>query len=187
VIQIRQIKPGALVITCCETVDDTTAEPVVTSYISTIYRGVAVEGPDIHSEDVPALPFPSVSMPLPQHVTMPIARQAPHVYTECAQIWNPIHTERQVALEAGLPDVILHGTATWAMAASQIITCCAGGDPTRLRRCAGRFAAMVLPGSTITLQYDSLPGEALLVPFAAYNADGTPAIARGLAVIASAA
>jgi hypothetical protein len=45
---------------------------------------------------------------------------------------------------------------------------------------------MVLPGHTITLQYDTLPGEELLVPYVVCNADGTPAIARGLAVIASA-
>jgi hypothetical protein len=72
------------------------------------------------------------------------------------------------------------------MAASQIIARCAGGDPTRLRRFAGRFAAMVLPGRTITLQYDILPGEELLVPYVVCNADGTPAITRGLALIASA-
>ena len=186
VVQIRQSQPGAFVVTRFETVDDTTAEPVVTSYTSTIYRGVAVEGPDTHIADVPVLPLPPVSTPFPHHVAMPIARQAPHVYTECAQIWNPIHTERQVALEAGLPDVILHGTATWAMAASQIIARCADGNPTRLRRFAGRFAAMVLPGSTITLQYDILPGEALLVPFVVCNTDGTLAMARGLALIASA-
>ena len=27
------------------------------------------------------------------------------MYTECARIWNPIHTDRAVALAAGLPDI----------------------------------------------------------------------------------
>jgi acyl dehydratase len=183
VIQIRQIAPGALVVTRFDTVDDATAEPVVTSYMGTIYRGVAVEGPDARSEAVPDLPLPPAHTPLPQRAAIPIAPQAAHIYTECAQIWNPIHTERRVALEAGLPDIILHGTATWALAASQIIARCAGGDPTRLRRFAGRFAAMVLPGSTMTLQYDILPGEELLVPYMVCNAAGAPAIRRGLALL----
>ncbi|NKB16349.1 MAG: hypothetical protein HC774_04920 [Sphingomonadales bacterium] len=164
VLQIRQSKPGAFVVTRFDTVDHATDAPVVTSYMSTIYRGVAVEGADAHSADVPPLSLPPDTTPLPEQVAMAISREAPHVYTECAQIWNPIHTERRVALEAGLPDIILHGTATWAMAVSQLMTRCAGGDPTRLQRCAGRFAAMVIPGTTVTLRYGTIPGEQLAVP-----------------------
>src|SRR4029077_6419959 len=44
-----------------------------------------------------------------------------HVYTECARIWNPIHTDRAVARAAGLPDIILHGTATLALAVSRAL------------------------------------------------------------------
>jgi acyl dehydratase len=101
----------------------------VTSYSSTIYRGVPVEGPDIQIDTAPALPVPSSSSALSHQLAIPVARAAPHVYTECAQIWNPIHTERRVALEVGLPDIILHGTATWALAASQLINRCADGEP----------------------------------------------------------
>jgi acyl dehydratase len=187
VIQIRQLKPGAFVVTRCDTVDAVTDAPVVTSYVSTIYRGVSVVGPDTQSEDVPDLLLPPAQTPLPQQVAIPISPEAPHIYTECAQIWNPIHTERRVALEAGLPDIILHGTATWAMAASQLIRRCAEGDPTRLRRCAGRFAAMVLPGSTITLRYGAAPGEEGAVSYTVCNAAGAAAITRGVALIAPAA
>ena len=187
VIQIRHIQPGALIVTRYDTSDATTGEPVVTSYMSTIYRGVPVAGPDTQSDDVPSLPLPPTPLSWSQPVAMPIAREAAHVYTECAQIWNPIHTERRVALEAGLPDIILHGTATWAMTASQLIRRCASDDPTRLRRFAGRFAAMVLPGSTITLQYGVVPGAELAVSYTVCNAAGAPAITRGLALIANAA
>jgi acyl dehydratase len=187
VVQIRRIQPGALVVTRCDTVNAVTAAPVVTSYMSTIYRGVPVEGPDTQSEDWPALLLPQGQTPLPQQVAIPISPAAPHVYTECAQIWNPIHTERRVALEAGLPDIILHGTATWAMAASQLIRHCAEGEPTRLRRFAGRFAAMVLPGTTLTLRYGAVPGAACTVAYTVYNAAGAAAITRGVALIAPAA
>jgi acyl dehydratase len=183
VIQIRTSKPGALVVTRFDTVEAVTGEPVVTSYASTIYRGVPVAGGDTQLEAMPPLPEPASGSTLSQQVALPIAREAPHVYTECAQIWNPIHTERRVALEAGLPDIILHGTATWALAASQLINRCAGGEPTRLRRLAGRFATMVIPGTTITLHYAPVSGPAPVVPYTVRNAAGAPAIARGVAVM----
>jgi acyl dehydratase len=182
-IQIRRIPPGALVVTRYETRDAATKTPVITSFMSTIYRGVPLDGPETQCDAVPVLPLPPEPTSLPLQVAIPVSRQAPHVYTECAQIWNPIHSERQVALEAGLPDIILHGTATWAMASSQIIARCAAGDPTRLRRFAGRFAAMVIPGTTMTLQYGVVPGTELTVPYTVYNAAGAPAISRGLALI----
>jgi acyl dehydratase len=53
--------------------------------------------------------------PAAEAVTIPIPKQMPHVHSECAGVWNPIHTERAVALAAGLPDIILHDTATWAL------------------------------------------------------------------------
>lgn len=43
-VQVRRIRPGAFVLTKFETVDDRTEAPVVTSYASSIYRDVDVEG-----------------------------------------------------------------------------------------------------------------------------------------------
>ena len=77
----------------------------------------------------------------------------PHVYTECARIWNPIHTERDVALRAGLPDIILHGTATWALAGREVLRAYGDGDPARLKRLHGRFTAMVIPGTSIVVEH----------------------------------
>jgi hypothetical protein len=68
-----------------------------------------------------------------------------------------------------------------------LIQRCAGGEPTRLQRLAGRFTAMVIPGSTVTLQYGVGPGAELAVPYTVYNAAGAAAITRGLALIANAA
>jgi acyl dehydratase len=182
-VQVRTTKPGAYVLTKFQTVDTKTGEPVVTSYSSTIYRGLPVDGADAQIEEVPPLPAKHNHIPMPEDVAIRVPREAPHVYTECAQIWNPIHTERLVALAAGLPDIILHGTATWAMAASQLINRCTNGDPARLWRFAGRFAAMVIPGTTIALRYGLVPGEEQIVSYTVCNAEGAPAIARGLAVI----
>ena len=115
-------------------------------------------------------------------VTIPIAREMPHVYTECASIWNPIHTERAVALAAGLPDIILHGTATWALAGREVLRVYGGGDPRRLRRLHGRFRAMVLPGTEISVEHARAGDRA--VRFVVRNHRDEPAIDQGYAVVA---
>ena len=185
VVQIRPIRPGTFLVTKFATVDDTTGEPIATSYSSTIYRGVAVDGDGGQLEDIPAIPATASDLSHTTSIDIPVTREAPHVYTECADIWNPIHTERQVALAAGLPDIILHGTATWAFAASALIQHCAGGDPTRLLRFTGRFTAMVIPGTTMTLAYETAHQDADVVPFTVRNATGEPAISHGRAVFAA--
>lgn len=184
-LQIRQIKPGALVITKFTTTDANSETCVVTSYSNTIYRGVEVEGAEVILEQVPSVLIPSYDATRHEQRTIPISREAPHVYTECAQIWNPIHTERRVAFEAGLPDIILHGTATWALAMSQLIHGCAADEPTRLQRFCGRFAAMVIPGTSMTLQYPAGLGIGQAVPYTVCNAEGAAAITDGLAVFAA--
>ena len=118
-------------------------------------------------------------------VEIAVPREMPHVYTECADIWNPIHTERAVALAAGLPDIILHGTATLALAARELLNREAGAAPARLARIACRFGAMVIPGATI--QVHATGGTPIAggraVFFTVTNAAGGPAIRDGVAII----
>lgn len=107
-------------------------------------------------------------------------RELPHVYTECARIWNPIHTERRVALAAGLPDIILHGTATWALACRELVARELDGDPRPLRRLAGSFRALVIPGAAVALRYaETSPGR---FAFEVLNEAGERAISDGLAI-----
>src|SRR5207245_613855 len=77
---------------------------------------------------------------------------AADVYTECARIWNPVHTDAAVAAAAGLPAIILHGTATLAMAVSRIVMAEAGGDPERIAEVYGRFGGMVLMPSDVMVR-----------------------------------
>ena len=74
-----------------------------------------------------------------------------HIYTECARIWNPIHTDRAVARSAGLPDIILHGTANLAYGVSAAMAS-SGVGPDEVRRIRCRFRAMVLLPSTLTVR-----------------------------------
>ena len=107
---------------------------------------------------------------------MPIAAGAAHTYTECARIWNPIHTDRQVALSAGLPDIILHGTATLALAISKLVEEVVG-SPERVCRVGGRFSAMVLMPSVLTLVIHGEQGG--VVGFSVLTGDGETAFSNG--------
>ncbi len=64
-----------------------------------------------------------------------------HVYSGCSRIWNPIHTDVAAARAAGLPSVILHGTATLAMAVAAL--CARESQGRHPGRIAARFLAPV--------------------------------------------
>ncbi len=177
IVAIRRIRPGALTMT---RIDLTTVEgePVSTTYTTGITRGVEVEGEDRVIEEAPPWSDDPVTTGWTEMV-IPIARELPHVYTECADIWNPIHTEREVALAAGLPDIILHGTATWALAVREIVANRLGGEPGRLARFTGRFTGMVIPGTDITVRHAA---TATGTVYEVLAADGSKAISDGRAL-----
>ena len=176
---IRRTRAGALTLTKLTTVDAETGQPVVTSWSTGIARNVEVIGEDANLESPPALP--EAGSELMETVEIFVPREMPHTYTECADIWNPIHTEREVAIASGLPDIILHGTATWALAGREIMRLCCSGDPSRLRRLFGRFTAMVIPGNTIRVEI-SKPLEGV-IGFSVYNEKNQSAISDGLAIV----
>src|SRR4030095_16423643 len=83
-----------------------------------------------------------------------------HTYTECARIWNPIHTDRAVARSAGLPDIILHGTATLALAVSAVLERAGAGPAVDIARTPCRFTVMVPLPSVITVEGSEARGAA---------------------------
>ena len=172
---VRAIKPGAAYTMRLDTCDVATGKLIARTYQLGIYRGVTVAGDDTYSEEPPTLPVLS-DLADCAHEDIHVPAGAAHTYTECARIWNPIHTDRAVALTAGLPDIILHGTATLALAVSKIVDTYAESNPTRVTRLGGRFAAMVLMPSTITLQ-TQLTGD--VVTFQVLTEDGQTAISGG--------
>lgn len=180
-IGIEAIKPGGAYTMRLDTFD-AQQQLVCTTYQLSIYRGVAVIDGRTDSEgesDVELAPESPAALPIEQtrNFAISIPASLAHTYTECARIWNPIHTDRKVALAAGLPDIILHGTATLALAVTRIINERLGGDPTRVKRIGGRFAAMVLMPSTIQLQL-SASGDNHL-SFQVLNEQGETAISKG--------
>lgn len=182
-VSISQIKAGVLTVCRLETLDRLTGDPVTTTWTSSIYRNVELVGEAVTLEAPPTLST-AEALPLgPNAVStlIPIPLEMPHVYSECADIWNPIHTERAVALAAGLPDIILHGTATWALAGLTLLRREAGHDIGRLKRLTGRFSGMIIPGETIEVRHEVDGGDQ--IRFEVRNASGALAISQGLAWI----
>jgi acyl dehydratase len=181
IVEVRPIKAGSLVVTRFDTVDARGA-PVTTTHYGSIYRGVACD--DELGDGATSDPARDRNVwgepPAPPNwsIAVPIAAQLAHVYTECARIWNPIHTDIAVARAAGLPGLILHGTATLALAVSRVVGQELGGDPTRVRGVAVRFTGMVPMPSVVTVRgYPPLDGD---LPFDAIDEAGRSVLGRGV-------
>jgi len=178
---VERRKPGAFLTVRFDTTDSGGAS-VCETWEGVIYRDTEVIGPDRPASEAPALPARKQSNGSARaEIPIPISTVAAHVYTECARIWNPVHTDAAVAAAANLPAIILHGTATLALAISRIVELEAGNDPERVVRAAGRFAAMVLMPSEIKLRILSREagGGVGGVFFEVLNAQGQQAVRDG--------
>lgn len=175
IVGLDEIRPGAWQMTRLDTIDARSGELVCRTYQTGISRGVAITGGAGSIETAPDLPDLPV-LQTPMVTSIAIAAGAANVYTETARIFNPIHSDRAVALAAGLPDIILHGTATLALAVSRLVDHVLGGDAQRVRRLGGRFRSMVLMPSTLQLQFEDLGST---VHFELLTEAGGPAIDAG--------
>lgn len=155
-------------------------EPVARTTVGAIYRGVAVEGDDRPAPAFAPEPGPDAGGQM-QVERIELSPTACHVYSECARIWNPIHTDLAVAAAAGLPGLILHATATIAKAASAITGRLCAGNPEGVTRVAGRFQAMVIVPTSLKLEFrvHAAPG-ARRVSFDVWTPAGDRAITGGL-------
>ncbi len=181
IVGVERRKPGAFQVMRLDTTDAFGA-PVCTTWQGGLFRDVAVVGEDRFAVDAPPSPRAVEISAIRSEMKVPISALAAHVYTECARIWNPVHTDIAVATRAGLPGLILHGTGTLALAISRILELEADKKPEKVRRIAGRFSAMVMMPSEITVRI--LTREATsdgdLVRFEVRNEDGKLAVQNGL-------
>ncbi len=191
IVRIARRARGTLVTTRFTTLDDRGA-PVTTTDYGSFYRGVECDD----DASVTPLDVGAWTSRHPRHEvdpvrdrglsatalwrdTIPIAAEAAHVYTECARIWNPIHTDVAVAKAAGLPGLILHGTATLALAISCVVRRELAGAPCRVREVTARFSGMVPMPSTLTVRGHR--GDTLA--FDVQDADGRGVVSDGRLVI----
>jgi acyl dehydratase len=169
-------KPGAAQMTLLETRDEHGAI-VSTTWQLGITRGVEIAGEPRWTATPPALPTDEGTMASDLSLPLNVFPGMGQIYTECARIWNPIHSDRAYAIASGLPDIILHGTATLALAVSGIVNSCIGGDVSRVRRIGGRFSAMVPVPDTLTLDITRRGPDS--VRFRVRNGQGQDAITQG--------
>jgi acyl dehydratase len=139
--------------------DDTeTGEPVLEQYVTLFIRGMSdgeSAGPDKPTHDFPE----------DVRQASPVGEMAIHVdddqtfrYRDASGDNMPIHIDEDFARSVGLPGIIAHGLCTMAMCSQAVVKSVAGGDPTRLRRLAVRFAANVFPGNDVVCSiYDAGP------------------------------
>jgi acyl dehydratase len=176
VIAIARRRAGTLLVARLRTADADNRVVTTTDYGS-VYRGVEPEAEGRLAEPL-ASPVPVPVGDVTWEAPIDLAPGTAHVYTECARIWNPIHTDAAVAQGAGLPGLILHGTATLALAVSQVVARELGGDALRVRRIRARFTGFVRLPSTLTVRGRGRRAGA--IAFDAVGADGVPVLGEGV-------
>ncbi|UCG72875.1 MAG: MaoC family dehydratase N-terminal domain-containing protein [Chromatiales bacterium] len=84
-------------------------------------------------------------------VDIPVATQAALLYRLSGD-YNPLHADPAVAEKAGFPAPILHGLASYGIAARAVLQALQIADVARLRSFGLRFSAPVFPGETIRIE-----------------------------------
>ena len=183
VVSVRQTRAGALSTTKID-ISDLADGTLLSSTLSEgIYRDVSVEGGDRASEEYRAGPRREFDASGAAEIVVPLDRWFAHRYSECASIWNPIHTEQKVARAAGLPGSIVHGTALWALAGKAVADAYVGGNTRSLQALSGRFSAMVRAGTPITIRFRRSERHPDEVGFEVLNERGEVAVSSGTAVL----
>ena len=177
IIVVRPSRAGTLVVARLATVDRH-GHPVTTTDYGSVYRGVATESEARVQIEPLVRPSPPAAAEPRWSAPVSVGPRASHVYSECARIWNPIHTDIAVARSAGLAGPILHGSATLALAVSQMIGQDLDGDPARVREIAVRFTGLVYMPSTFTVRGRGRAGD--LLAFDAVDERGEPVLSDGV-------
>jgi acyl dehydratase len=112
-----------------------------------------------------------------------IGAPAAHVFSECSGIWNPVCTDKAVALR--------HGRAFLALPPAGVLAMTVGGalllgsaDPAWVRRVQVEFGALVPVPSVLEIEAEvpNRPSGSAPLRFRAHLQDGTPVITRGMLV-----
>jgi acyl dehydratase len=177
IITVRPSRAGSLIVARLSTVDRN-GRPVTTTDYGSVYRGVATNGETRAQVEPLPRPSPPASDTIRWSATVSVGARASHVYSECARIWNPIHTDIALARSAGLAAPVLHGSATLALAVSQVIGQDLDGDPARVKEIAVRFTGLVFMPSTLTVRGRGRAGD--LIAFDAVDERGEPLLSDGV-------
>ncbi|WP_158644704.1 FAS1-like dehydratase domain-containing protein [Paracoccus jeotgali] len=181
---LRQTRIGAYIAVRLKTTIRNTDEAVAESWFCGIFLGDKVDGPDRSIAEPPAAPTPSGDLVSGTAPILEVTRTLPHLYTEAADIWNPIHTERSAARQARLDDTLLHGSCSWGAAGLEIVRRFADCDPTRLKRLGARMSGQALVGASLFLRHNVTDGPTMRrVAFDVVDGTGRTILSNGIAEI----
>lgn len=140
---------GAIVVTERSLVDAASGALLAEIEMLTFCRGDGGYSADGQPSDVldAALPAPPDRAP-DAICDLPTRPESALIYRLSGDA-NPLHADPEVAATAGFDKPILHGLATYGIAAHAIIRTCCNYQPERLTALDVRFSAPVYPGETI--------------------------------------
>ncbi len=92
-------------------------------------------------------------------VEVPTSRNQALLYRLTGDI-NPIHSNPEVAKQAGLERPILHGLCSYGIGGRMALKYLAGDDPSRFKSFETKFSKMVMPGDTLIVRGYRLPDTA---------------------------
>jgi acyl dehydratase len=161
-------------------------EAVFTEYNGTMFRTVRCKDSGQGMDKIPVSPGWDPSEKPIWDVELPVAPEMAHLYDGCTDIVFPIHTSRAFALDVGLPDIILQGTCTLALAARELLNREADSDPERMKELACRFTRPVIPGTRIRVQltHKERTEKGVYLGFRVLNAKHEIALSTGFVRIA---
>lgn len=182
---LRQTRIGAYIAVRLTTSLTNTDETLSESWFCGIFLGDKVLGPDRSIAEPPAPAALGGDFTANADPILSVTRALPHLYTEAADIWNPIHTERTAAQNAGLEDTILHGSCSWGAAGLQIVRQFAKGDPTRLSRLGARMTGKAFVGTSLLMRHRATeaPDGSCQVSFEVVDTGGQTILANGYAEV----
>jgi acyl dehydratase len=136
---------GALILTECTVRDKQSGEAFCTLTSTTFCRADGGFG----GPDGPGTPSHAIPNTAPDFVCdLPTLPQAALIYRLSGD-YNPLHADPVYAQKSGFKMPILHGRATFSVAAHALLRKCCGYDAAKFKSMAGRFSSPVYPGEMI--------------------------------------
>ncbi|AIT82096.1 MaoC/PaaZ C-terminal domain-containing protein [Novosphingobium pentaromativorans] len=152
-VEDKGAEKGALMVIERQLFDDESDAPLATLWQNMFLRG---DGGCGSFGEVPKFSTELPDGPPVDEVTVPTAANQALIYRLSGDL-NPVHVDPAVARQAGFPRPILHGLASFGIAARAIIRAYAQGDPTKLKSLSVRLSRPAFPGDTI--RFELYPDE----------------------------
>jgi acyl dehydratase len=140
---------GAIVVVERTITDAASGALLATIEMLTFCRGDGGYSDAGQPSDVPGVPLPATPERAPDMVCDLATRPEAALIYRLSGDPNPLHADPAIAAAAGFERPILHGLATFGIAAHAILKSCCGYRPEALRALSVRFTAPVFPGETI--------------------------------------